>query len=73
MLGRGLLTAHPDTGRRPRGVPRLFRDHARLVHRHAVRVTGDWAVAEDIISLTFLEAWRLRARLRDEGDSARPG
>ncbi|MBQ0887036.1 RNA polymerase sigma factor [Streptomyces sp. RM72] len=56
----------------PEAFRELFRDHARLVHRHAVRVTGDWAVAEDIVSLTFLEAWRLRARLRDEGDSARP-
>ncbi|MEU9387176.1 sigma factor, partial [Streptomyces sp. NPDC048279] len=50
----------------------LFRDHARLVHRHAVRVTGDWSVAEEIVSLTFLEAWRLRTRLRDEGDGPRP-
>jgi hypothetical protein len=49
-----------------------FRDHARLVHRHAVRVTGDWTVAEDIVSLTFLGAWRLRVKLRDEGDSPRP-
>jgi RNA polymerase sigma-70 factor (ECF subfamily) len=35
-------------------------------------VTGDWTVAEDIVSLTFLEAWRLRVKLRDEGDSPRP-
>ncbi|MFF5143377.1 RNA polymerase sigma factor [Streptomyces sp. NPDC013157] len=56
----------------PEAFRELFRDHARLVHRHAVRVTGDWTVAEDIVSLTFLEAWRLRARLRDEGGSPRP-
>ncbi|MFJ9866212.1 RNA polymerase sigma factor [Streptomyces sp. NPDC101165] len=56
----------------PEAFRELFRDHARLVHRHAVRVTGDWAVAEDIVSLTFLEAWRLRVKLRDEGDSPRP-
>ncbi|MEV7325923.1 RNA polymerase sigma factor [Streptomyces sp. NPDC093970] len=56
----------------PEAFRELFRDHARLVHRHAVRVTGDWSVAEEIVSLTFLEAWRLRARLRDEGDSPRP-
>ncbi|MEW1779710.1 RNA polymerase sigma factor [Streptomyces sp. NPDC086777] len=56
----------------PEAFRELFRDHARLVHRHAVRVTGDWSGAEDIVSLTFLEAWRLRARLRDEGDSPRP-
>ncbi|MDQ0698009.1 RNA polymerase sigma factor (sigma-70 family) [Streptomyces sp. W4I9-2] len=50
----------------------LFRDHAQLVFRHAVRTTGDWSAAEDIVSLTFLEAWRLRGKLRDEGESPRP-
>ncbi|MEV5283554.1 RNA polymerase sigma factor [Streptomyces sp. NPDC052811] len=50
----------------------LFDEHAQLVFRHAVRVTGDWAFAEDVVSLTFLEAWRLRERLRDEGESPRP-
>ncbi|GAA1596808.1 hypothetical protein GCM10009678_93360 [Actinomadura kijaniata] len=43
-----------------------------MVYRYAVRVTGDWATAEDIVSLTFLEAWRLRARIRPEGESLRP-
>ncbi|MCX4771961.1 MULTISPECIES: RNA polymerase sigma factor [Streptomyces] len=50
----------------------LFRDYAQLVYRHAVRSTGNWAVAEDVVSLTFLEAWRLREKLRDEGESPRP-
>ncbi|GGZ16348.1 hypothetical protein GCM10010387_06120 [Streptomyces inusitatus] len=58
------------------GDPAVFRElfaaHASLVYRHAVRTTGDWAVAEDVVSLTFLEAWRLRRKLRDEGDSPRP-
>ncbi|WP_371612462.1 RNA polymerase sigma factor [Streptomyces clavifer] len=56
----------------PEAFRELFRDHAQLVYRHAVRTTGDWAAAEDIVSLTFLEAWRLREKLRDEGDSPRP-
>lgn len=56
----------------PEAFQELFHDHAQMVYRHAVRVTGDWALAEDIVSLTFLEAWRLRERLRDEGESARP-
>ncbi|RLV08827.1 RNA polymerase [Streptomyces griseocarneus] len=57
----------------PGAFRQLFDDHARLVYRHAVRATGgDWATAEDVVSLTFLEAWRLRERLRDEGDSPRP-
>lgn len=50
----------------------LFDEHAGAVYRHAVRVTGNWATAEDIVSLTFLEAWRLRDRLRPDGDSLRP-
>ncbi|MER6434662.1 RNA polymerase sigma factor [Streptomyces sp900105245] len=40
--------------------------------RHAVRWTGDWAAAEDVVSLTFLEAWRLRKKLRPGGESIRP-
>ncbi|MEU5413891.1 RNA polymerase sigma factor [Streptomyces clavifer] len=56
----------------PEAFRELFRDHAQLVYRHAVRTTGDWAAAEDIVSLTFLEAWRLREKLPDEGDSPRP-
>ncbi|MDX2565292.1 RNA polymerase sigma factor [Streptomyces sp. TX20-6-3] len=56
----------------PEAFRELFRDHAQLVYRHAVRVAGDWAMAQDVVSLTFLEAWRLRGRLRDEADSPRP-
>ncbi|MCX4545954.1 RNA polymerase sigma factor [Streptomyces sp. NBC_01565] len=56
----------------PEAFRELFRDHAQLVHRHAVRATGDWALAEDVVSLTYLEAWRLREKLRDEGESPRP-
>ncbi|WP_307853148.1 RNA polymerase sigma factor [Kitasatospora sp. RG8] len=66
---------HPHSRLRagnPEAFRDLFRDHASLVYRHAVRVTGDWALAEDVVSLTFLEAWRLRGKLRDEGDSPRP-
>jgi RNA polymerase sigma-70 factor (ECF subfamily) len=37
-----------------------------------VRVTGDWAEAEDVVSLTYLEAWRLRKRLRPDGGSVQP-
>ncbi|MFI0982768.1 RNA polymerase sigma factor [Streptomyces sp. NPDC021093] len=56
----------------PEAFRELFRDHAPLVHRHAVRVSGDWGLAEDVVSLVFLEVWRLRATLRDEGESPRP-
>ncbi len=56
----------------PSAFGEVFDDHARAVYRYAVRVTGDWAEAEDVVSLTFLEAWRLRGKLRPEGAGVRP-
>ncbi|MEV7991470.1 RNA polymerase sigma factor [Streptomyces sp. NPDC086077] len=50
----------------------LFDAYARSVYNHAYRLTGDWASAEDIVSLTFLDAWRLREKVDDEGGSLRP-
>ncbi|WP_439673460.1 RNA polymerase sigma factor [Embleya sp. MST-111070] len=50
----------------------LFQAHHGVVYAHAYRVTGDWAASEDVVSLTFLEAWRLRERLRDEGETPLP-
>ncbi|MFB0630501.1 RNA polymerase sigma factor [Streptomyces sp. AB3(2024)] len=41
----------------------IYDAHARAVYAHAVRMTADPAGAEDIVSLTFLEAWRLRDSL----------
>ncbi|MEV7536917.1 RNA polymerase sigma factor [Streptomyces hydrogenans] len=49
----------------------IFNEHARAVYAHAVRTTGDGAVAEDVMSLTFLEAWRLRDKLAEEVRSVR--
>jgi RNA polymerase sigma factor (sigma-70 family) len=56
----------------PEAFRELFTAHAQLVFGYAARATGDLGLAEDIVSLTFLEAWRLRKRLRDEGESSRP-
>nr|WP_207944635.1 RNA polymerase sigma factor [Actinomadura rubrisoli] len=50
----------------------VFDEHAAVVYRHAVRVVGDWAAAEDVVSLTFMEAWRLREGIRPDGESLRP-
>lgn len=50
----------------------LFDAYARSVYNHAYRLTGDWAAAEDVVSLTFLDAWRLRERLDADGGSLRP-
>lgn len=50
----------------------LFDAYARSVYNHAFRLTGDWAQAEDLVSLTFLDAWRLRDKVDAEGGSLRP-
>jgi RNA polymerase sigma factor (sigma-70 family) len=51
---------------------RLFDEYATVVRRHAWRLSGDRALAEDVISLTFLEAWRLRTKVLAEGGSLLP-
>jgi RNA polymerase sigma-70 factor (ECF subfamily) len=63
----------------PQAFAHLYDEHAQAVHGHAVRVTGDRSTAEDVVSLTFLEAWRLRGKLLpdaefsdDTGDGLRP-
>jgi RNA polymerase sigma factor (sigma-70 family) len=52
----------------------LFDEHVRSVYNHAFRLTGNWSTAEDVVSLTFLEAWRLRDRVDAgvDGGSLRP-
>ena len=50
----------------------LFEEHARAVYNHAFRLTGNWSTAEEVVSLTFLEAWRLRRTVRPEGGSLLP-
>jgi RNA polymerase sigma-70 factor (ECF subfamily) len=50
----------------------LFDAYARSVYNHAYRLTGEWTVAEDVVSLTFLDAWRLRGKLDEDGGSPRP-
>jgi RNA polymerase sigma-70 factor (ECF subfamily) len=50
----------------------LFGAFAPHVYNHAFRLTGDWAAAEDVLSLTFLEAWRNREQISPEGGSLRP-
>lgn len=56
----------------PTAFGRLYDEYARSVHNHALRLTGNWATAEDVTAATFLEAWRLRARIDAAGGSLRP-
>jgi RNA polymerase sigma-70 factor (ECF subfamily) len=38
----------------------LFERHARAIYNYCFRRIGDWAAAEDLVSIVFLEAWRRR-------------
>ena len=50
----------------------LFERHARAVYNHCFRRTADWALAEDLTSVVFLEAWRRRNEVRLDGERALP-
>jgi RNA polymerase sigma-70 factor (ECF subfamily) len=54
------------------GLGELFDAHAQAVYGYALRTLGDWAAAEDAVSLTFLEAWRLRGTLHEGDDDLQP-
>jgi RNA polymerase sigma factor (sigma-70 family) len=43
---------------------RIWDRHRDRIRRHAHGLTGQWADAEDILAITFLEAWRNRSRVR---------
>lgn len=50
----------------------LYDLYARAVYNHALRLTGNWAEAEEAMSETFLAAWRTRGTVEPEGGSLRP-
>ena len=41
----------------------LYRDHARDVHRFALFLSGDRALAEDLVSEAFVRVWTARSRV----------
>src|SRR5256885_11816323 len=38
----------------------LFERHANGIYNYCFRRVGDWATAEDLLSIVFMEAWRRR-------------
>jgi RNA polymerase sigma-70 factor (ECF subfamily) len=50
----------------------LFERHADAVFRYCLSRCGSWHDAEELVSITFLEAWRQRNRLRPEKDTLLP-
>jgi RNA polymerase sigma factor (sigma-70 family) len=69
IVGQVVDAVHPDpdTAR----FERLFDRHAAELLRYCFRRTADAALAEDLVSAVFLEAWRRRGVLQRDGD-ARP-
>jgi RNA polymerase sigma-70 factor, ECF subfamily len=65
-LRAGVRAGDPDAFRM------LFEESARAVYNLGFRLTANWSAAEEVVSLTFLEAWRLRDRIEPEGGSLRP-
>jgi RNA polymerase sigma factor (sigma-70 family) len=50
----------------------LFDRHHHAIYNFCFRRTADRTAAEDLLSTTFLHAWRRRADLRLEGDTILP-
>lgn len=50
----------------------LFARHAKPVYNYCFRRTANWALAEEMTSVVFLEAWRRRNEVRLEGERALP-
>ncbi len=50
----------------------LFDRHARTVYNFCFRRTADWALAEDLTSTVFLEAWRRRDDVQPQHETLRP-
>jgi RNA polymerase sigma factor (sigma-70 family) len=45
----------------------LFERHAQAVFAYCLRRTGAWTVAEDLMSVVFMETWRKRTSVAVEG------
>jgi RNA polymerase sigma factor (sigma-70 family) len=50
----------------------LFDQYAHAVYNLGFRLTGNWPDAEEVVSVTFLEAWRLRGRIAPGAEPLRP-
>lgn len=50
----------------------LYERHARVVYNYCFRRTGDWAIAEDLTSAVFLQAWRRRGEIEAPDHSLAP-
>lgn len=56
----------------PEEFARAFDHYSRSIYNHCFRETADWAEAEDLTSIVFLETWRRRATVDLSIDNAKP-
>lgn len=56
----------------PEALGELYDRHAQAVYNFLYRRTGSWSDAEDLTSTVFLHAWRRRADIVLDRDSALP-
>lgn len=56
----------------PSSFGEIFDRHSNALYNYCFRRTADWALAEDLTSAVFLEAWRRRNDVRLESQSALP-
>lgn len=50
----------------------IFERHAKRIYNHCFRRVASWALAEDLTSVVFLEAWRKRSSVHLVDHSALP-
>src|SRR5215212_11564012 len=56
----------------PERFAELFEEHANTVYNFCFRRLADWAMAEDMTSAVFLEAWRRRDKVDLVGEPPLP-
>jgi RNA polymerase sigma-70 factor (ECF subfamily) len=61
-----------ETSEEARAHLRLWDAHARTIHRFCFRRTADAALADDLTSIVFLEAWRRRRDLSGTAEELLP-
>lgn len=62
------VASHED----PEAFGAIFDRHVDAVHRYCARRAGSADAADDLVSVVFLEAWRLRGEVVLQRDSALP-
>jgi len=72
MLATLVQPAASTASPTPERFGELFEEHANAVYNFCFRRLADWAMAEDMTSAVFLEAWRRRDRVDLFGEPPLP-